>query len=200
MTQQQISPVLKFALEFGPLAIFFLTYRYYADEGVVIFGEHYAGVVAATIVFVPAILISLGISWAKTGSMPRMAVVTAVVVVVFGGLTIWLNDATFIKMKPTIVNLIFAFVLLWGVFSGRSFLKYVMGELLPLTEAGWMGLATRFAIFFIFMALLNEVIWRTMSENFWVNFKTFGSPLVTFGFILTQTGFIKRHTEENAEE
>lgn len=148
----------------------------------------------ATIAFIPAILISLGISWALTRNLPRMATVTAVVVVVFGGLTVWLNDATFIKMKPTIVNLIFAAVLGWGLMRGRSYLKYLMGELLPLTDEGWMGFTKRWALFFVFMALLNEVIWRGFSEDFWVNFKTFGSPVVTIAFMMSQAGFMRRHT------
>ncbi|MEM8752924.1 MAG: septation protein A [Pseudomonadota bacterium] len=202
MAERKIHPVVKFLLEFGPLAIFFLTYRAYDDEGVVLFGESYAGVVAATIAFIPAILISLACSWAMTRALPRMAVVTAVVVVVFGGLTIWLNDATFIKMKPTIVNLIFASILFWSLTSERSALKYVMGELLPLTDEGWRGLSLRFAIFFLFMAGLNEAIWRTMSESFWVNFKTFGSPAITFAFMLSQAGFLQKHMkpEEPSEE
>ncbi len=194
MKTSEMPPLLKLVLEFGPLAIFFLTYRAYAGEEVVLFGEAYEGVVVATIAFVPAILISLAISYAVTRSLPKMAVVTAVVVVVFGGLTIWLNDATFIKMKPTIVNLIFAAVLGWGLLRGQSYLKYLMGELLPLTDEGWMIFTKRWALFFVAMAVLNEVLWRTQSEGFWVNFKTFGSPVVTVIFLLSQSGFLKRHT------
>lgn len=192
MTTKQMNPFVKLVLEFGPLAIFFLTYRAYAEEEVILFGQSYAGVVVATIAFVPAILVSLAISFALTRELPRMAVVTAVVVVVFGGLTIWLNDATFIKMKPTIVNLIFAGVLAWGLLRGRSYLKYLMGELLPLTDEGWMLFTKRWAIFFVFMAILNEVVWRTMDEAFWVNFKTFGSPVITFAFMISQSGLLKR--------
>lgn len=194
MTPRTMNPVVKLLLEFGPLAIFFLTYRAYAEDEIILFGEAYAGVVVATIAFIPAILIALVISYGLTRTLPRMAVVTAVVVVVFGGLTIWLNDATFIKMKPTIVNLIFAGVLFWGIVSGKSFLKYLMGELMPLTDEGWRGLALRFGIFFILMAVLNEAIWRTQTESFWVNFKTFGSPAVTFAFMISQAGFLKRHS------
>ncbi|MEM7545646.1 MAG: septation protein A [Pseudomonadota bacterium] len=193
MTPRTMNPVVKLLLEFGPLAIFFLTYRAYAEDEIILFGEAYAGVVVATIAFIPAILIALVISYGLTRTLPRMAVVTAVVVVVFGGLTIWLNDATFIKMKPTIVNLIFAAVLGWGVWRGVSYLKYLMGEFLPLTDEGWMIFTRRWAMFFVVMAVLNEVIWRLMDESFWVNFKTFGSPAITFAFVMSQTGLLQRH-------
>ena len=193
MSMRTIHPILKLVLELGPVAIFFLTYRAYADETVNIAGTDYQGVVLATIVFIPAILISLGVSWVLTRDLPKMAVVTAVVVVIFGGLTVWLNDATFIKMKPTIVNLIFAGILGWGLIRGRSYLKYLMGEMLPMDDEGWMILTRRWAYFFLFMAVLNEVIWRTQSESFWVSFKTFGSPVVTFVFMMSQTGLLKRH-------
>ncbi|QIE57508.1 septation protein A [Pikeienuella piscinae] len=194
MSTREINPYLRLGLEFGPLAIFFLTYRAYSDEALTLFGESYEGVVVATIAFIPAILLSLGVSWAMTRHLPRTAAVTAVVVVVFGGLTIWLNDATFIKMKPTIVNLIFAVMLGWGLLRGRSYLKFLMGELLPLTDEGWMAFTRRWALFFLFMAILNEVIWRGFSEDFWVNFKTFGSPVVTLVFMFSQTGLLRRHT------
>lgn len=193
MSMRTIHPILKLVLELGPVAIFFLTYRAYADETVNIAGTDYQGVVLATIVFIPAILISLGVSWVLTRDLPKMAVVTAVVVVIFGGLTVWLNDATFIKMKPTIVNLIFAGILGWGLIRGRSYLKYLMGEMLPMDDEGWMIFTRRWAYFFLFMAVLNEVIWRTQSESFWVSFKTFGSPVVTFVFMMSQTGLLKRH-------
>ena len=194
MTTRNMNPILKLVLELGPVAVFFLTYRAYAEDTVTLMGVDYQGVVLATIVFIPAILISLGVSWALTRDLPKMAVVTAIVVVVFGGLTIWLNDAMFIKMKPTIVNLIFAGILGWGLIRGRSYLKYLMGEMLPMDDDGWMIFTRRWAYFFVFMAILNEVIWRTQTESFWVNFKTFGSPAVTFAFMMSQTGLLKRHS------
>lgn len=193
MSAKEINPWLRMALEFGPLAVFFLTYRAYSGEQVQIFGDTYEGVVVATIAFVPTILFTLSVSFALTRHLPRMAAVTAVVVVIFGGLTIWLNDATFIKMKPTIVDLIFALILGWGLMFGRSYLKYLMGELLPLTDEGWLIFTKRWALFFVAMAVLNEIVWRGFSEDFWVNFKTFGSPVITIAFMLTQAGLLKRH-------
>lgn len=193
MTKAAPSPILKLILEFGPLAVFFLTYRAYAGEEVVIGGTAYQGVVVATMAFIPAILVSLAASWAMTRDIPRMAAVTAVVVVVFGGLTIWLNDAIFIKMKPTIVNGIFAFILGWGLLRGKSYLKLLLGEAIPLTDQGWMVFTWRWVLFFIVMAVLNEVVWRTQTENFWVNFKTFASPAITFVFMMSQIGLLNRY-------
>lgn len=193
MTERAINPLLKLALELGPLAVFFLTYRVYAEDTVLILGREYQGVVLATIAFIPAILASLAVSWALTRELPKMAVVTAIVVVIFGGLTIWLNDATFIKMKPTIVNLIFAAILGWGLVMGRSYLKYLIGDALPLMDEGWLILTKRWAAWFLFMAILNEVIWRTQTESFWVNFKTFGSFGLTLAFMISQAGLLKRY-------
>lgn len=193
MSERAINPILKLVLELGPVAVFFLTYQAYAGETVALFGQEYDGIVLATIAFIPAILISLGASWVLTRDLPKMALVTAVVVVVFGGLTVVLNDATFIKMKPTIVNLIFAGALGFGLLRGRSYLKVLMGEMLPLTDEGWMIFTKRWAFFFLFLAVLNEVIWRTQTESFWVSFKTFANPVITIAFMLSQSGLLKRY-------
>ncbi len=178
--RRQLHPFLKIALEIGPIAVFFLVYNR-------------TDIFTATAVFIPVILAALGASWALTRHLPRMAVVTAIVVVVFGGLTLWLQDATFIKMKPTIVNLIFAGMLGWGLMRGRSYLKYLMGDAMPLTEEGWALFTRRWAIFFVCMAALNELIWRTQTEAFWVSFKTFGSPALSFLFIASQFPMLRRH-------
>ncbi len=116
---------------------------------------------------------------------------------VFGGLTLWLRDATFIKMKPTIVNLLFAGALGFGLLRGRSYLRDVIEGALPLNDEGWMILTKRWALFFVFLAALNEVVWRGFSEEFWVTFKTFGSPAVTFLFVMSQMGLLKRHGTES---
>ena len=151
----------------------------------------------ATAVFMVAIAISLTVSWALTRTLPKMAVVTAVVVAVFGGLTLWLQDDTFIKMKPTIVNGIFALALGIGLLQGRSYLKYLMGETMPLTDEGWMIFTKRWVGFFIFMALLNEGIWRTQTTEFWVTFKTFGNLPITFLFLMSQYPLLRRHSIED---
>ncbi|MEO0680888.1 MAG: septation protein A [Pseudomonadota bacterium] len=185
--KKPLSPFLKIALEVGPIAVFFITYTR-------------TEIFTATAVFIPTILVALGLSWALTRSLPKMALVTAFMVIVFGGLTLWLQDATFIKMKPTIVNLIFAGALAFGLMRGRSYLKDVMDGALPLTDEGWRLFTIRWAIFFVFLAVLNEAVWRTQTESFWVSFKTFANPVLTFGFIMSQMGLIKRHSTEEEEQ
>lgn len=175
-----ISPILKIALEFGPLVLFFIVYQR-------------SDIFTATMVFIPVILAALAASWILTRHMPRMSVVTAVVVVVFGGLTLWLKDATFIKMKPTIINTLFAFGLGFGLWRGRSYLRDLIGTALPLTDEGWRLLTLRWMAWFLVCAVLNEAIWRTQSEEFWVAFKTFGSPVLTFVFMLAQMPLLKKH-------
>ena len=188
-----MNPFLKLALEIGPLIVFFGAFRWYAEEPLVLGGVPYEGAVAATFFFVPAILLSLGVSWGMTRTLPRMAVVTAIVVVVFGGLTLALNDDTFIKMKPTIVNGLFALGLGVGLLQGRSYLKYLMGDALPLTDEGWMIFTRRWMWFFVFLAVLNEAVWRTMSTEFWVSFKTFANLPITLAFMASQWPMLKRH-------
>mgnify|MGYP006272647591 CR=1 FL=1 len=188
-----MSPWLKLLFEIGPLAIFFGAFQWFKDDPVMIGGVAYDGVVAATALFVPAILLALAGSWLVERHLPRMTLVTAIVVVIFGGLTLVLNDEIFIKMKPTIVNLLFAVGLGVGLAQGRSYLKYLMGEVLPLDDEGWMVFTKRWAFFFLFLALLNELIWRTQSTDFWVSFKTFGNLPLTFAFMASQYPLLKRH-------
>lgn len=211
--KQPINPLLKLVLEIGPLAVFFLSFQYGREilsnpavgrlfEGVIgagaIRGES-GPVFVATAFFMVAILLSLGISWALTRTLPKMAVVTAIVVAIFGGLTLWLRDETFIKMKPTIVNSIFALILGFGLLQGRSYLKYLMGAALPLTDQGWMIFTARWVMFFLFLAALNEVVWRTQTTEFWVSFKTFANLPLTIGFIAMHWGFLQRHALEAPE-
>ncbi|MGF1660032.1 MAG: septation protein A [Rubrimonas sp.] len=188
-----MNPFVKLALEIGPLVVFFGAFQLFKGAPVEVGGVSYDAVVVATALFVPAILASLAASWAMTRSLPKMAVLTAVVVVIFGGLTIALNDETFIKMKPTIVNGLFALALGVGLLQGRSYLKYLMGEALPLNDAGWMIFTKRWALFFVFLAVLNEAIWRTQSTDFWVAFKTFGNLPLTLAFMASQWPMLKRH-------
>ena len=188
-----VNPWLKILLEIGPLAVFFGAFQWFKDAPVVLGGREYEGVVAATALFAPAILLSLAASYAIERRIPRMSAVTAIVVVVFGGLTLVLNDDLFIKMKPTITNALFAGGLAFGLAQGRSYLKYLMGEVLPLDDAGWMTFTKRWAAFFAFLALLNEAVWRTQSTEFWVGFKTFGNMPLTLGFMALQMPLLKRH-------
>ncbi|MEM9043794.1 MAG: septation protein A [Pseudomonadota bacterium] len=208
---KEINPLLKLALEIGPLAVFFGTFTYgerllknpsvFSTMEMMTGAEALTGtngpILLATATFMVAIAISLSVSWSLTRSLPKMAVVTGVVVAVFGGLTLWLQDETFIKMKPTIVNGIFALILGVGLLQGRSYLKMLMGETMPLTDEGWMIFTRRWVGFFIFMALLNEGIWRTQSTEFWVTFKTFGNLPITFLFLMSQYPLLRRHMLED---
>jgi intracellular septation protein len=148
-----------------------------------------------------AIAVSLEISIALERKVPAMPLVTAVVVMVFGGLTLLLQDETFIKMKPTIINGLFAATLLGGLAMGRTFLKALFGSVFRLDEAGWRKLSLRWALFFIAVAVLNEAVWRTTSTDFWVSFKVFGILPLTVLFALLQTPLIRRHEpREDAAE
>jgi intracellular septation protein len=207
MTTKNVNPLLKLLLEIGPLGVFFLSFRFGRRmlESPTVYSllEPLTGAKAldgasgplfvATAFFMVAIVASLAVSWWLTRHLPRMAVVTGIVVAVFGGLTLWLQDETFIKMKPTIVNSIFALILGFGLVQGRSYLKYLMGETMPLDHEGWMIFTQRWIMFFICMAALNEVVWRTQTTEFWVSFKTFGSLPLTFAFLALQWPLLKRH-------
>ena len=193
--EKKLNPILKMILEIGPVAVYFLAYRRFADEGVTYAGTEYSGVVAATAIFVPAILISLVVSWALTRSLPRMAVFTAIVVVVFGGLTVWLNDDIFTKMRPTVVYGLFAAVLGFGLWvQGRSWLRYLMGDFMPLTDEGWRLFTRNWVLFFTAMALFNEFTWRVLGEEAWIWLDTFGQMILTFVFIAAQFPLLQRHS------
>ena len=185
-----INPLLKLALEFGPLAIFFFANSY---------GDRWFGVAedrrifVATGIFIAASLIALALSKIVMNHLPRMAIVNAVVVTVFGGLTLALDDAFFIKVKPTIVNTLFGCVLLGGLLFGRSLLALVLDSVLQLDEEGWRKLTLRWGLFFFVLAALNEVVWRTQTQDFWVAFKVWGVMPLTMIFALAQTPLILKH-------
>jgi intracellular septation protein len=172
--------LLKFVVELGPLVVFFLT-------------NARAGIFWGTGLFIGATLVSLAASRILFGRIPVMPLVSAVVVVVFGGLTLWLQDELFIKLKPTIVNSIFAAVLFGGLLSGRSLLSYLFGDVFALTEEGWRKLTFRWACFFVFLAVLNELAWRLLTTDQWVTFKVFGIMPITMVFALSQMGLLQRH-------
>lgn len=190
MTEQtpgrKLSPTVKLALDFGPILAFFLAYALFKDRVFSFRGTDYSGFVAVTAMFVPLLAATTLISWRLTGKLSKMNVMTLVLVVLFGGLTIWFNDERFFKMKPTMIYAIFAFILLAGLARGKSYLAMVMDEVLPMQPAGWMILTRRLCIFFAVLALGNEVIWRNFSTDTWVAFKTFGLTLGVFGFFLFQ--------------
>ena len=174
------NPLLKLLIEVGPLIAFFVAY-----------GR--AGIYWATGILMAATLLALVASWRILGKISPMPVITAVLVVIFGGLTFLFDDPRFIKMKPTMINLIFAGALVVGVYMGKSPLKVMLGEAFSLTEEGWRKLSYRWAVFFFVLAIANEVIWRNFSETAWVNFKVFGILPLTILFAVAQVGVMRAH-------
>jgi intracellular septation protein len=140
------------------------------------------------------IVVTTLILWKLTGHLSKMQIATVVLVVVFGGLSVWLNDDRFFKMKPTMIYTLFAGVLGFGLLRGKSYLRFVMEEMMPLQHEGWMILTRRLALFFAGLAVLNEIIWRTMSTDAWVNFKTFGLTIAIFAFFMAQGKVIQTYS------
>ena len=163
MKKRDVNPVLKFLLELGPLVIFFIIYGRIKDKVFSIFGVYYQGFIIATGVFIPILLLSILVLWILSGKIAKMQLITALLVVIFGGLTIWFNDDRFFKMKPTIIYLLFGGILSFGLLRKKSYLEYVMEDMLPLERIGWVILTKRVAIFFLSLALLYELIWRNIS-------------------------------------
>ena len=186
MADRDVSPWLKQTLELGPPLLFFAIYLWIRDETFRFGGTEYSGFIVAAAAFVPVLLASIAALWWLTGRISRMQVLTAVLVIVFGGLTVWFNDERFFKMKTTIVYAVFAALLGIGLLRGQSWLAFVMAEFIPMRHEGWMILTRRLAALFAVMALSNEIVWRTMSTDFWVRFETFGLPLAMMAFLWWQ--------------
>ncbi|MGY9009884.1 MAG: inner membrane-spanning protein YciB [Rhodobacterales bacterium] len=194
MEKNKIHPLLKMALELGPIIIFFIGYGKIKDQVFVISGREYEGFIVATALFIPLILTTTVILWALTGKLSKMQLMTALLVVIFGGLGIWFNDERFFKMKPTILYLAFSIILFVGLLRGKSFLAVIMAEVMPLKQEGWMILTRRLALFFFILAVSNELVWRLMSTDSWVSFKTFVLPLVLFAFFISQSSMLSRYS------
>jgi len=186
-----MNPFLRLAIEAGPLVVFFVT-------------NGQAGIFAATGAFMAATVVALALNYAIERRLPTMPLVSGLFVMAFGGLTLWLESELFIKLKPTIVNLLFSAILLGGLALGRPLLKPLFGAALQLNEDGWRALTLRWGLFFIVLAALNEVVWRSFSTDFWVSFKLFGIMPLTIVFALSQVPLINRtqlpdETEETDE-
>ncbi|MEO1651599.1 MAG: septation protein A, partial [Pseudomonadota bacterium] len=153
----------------------------------------------ATGVFMIATAISLAVSHVFLGRVPILPLISSVFVFVFGGLTLWLQDELFIKIKPTIVNLLFASLLAGGLYFRRPLLKYALGDSFSLTDEGWRLLTVRWSIFFVFLACLNEFVWRSFSTDFWAGFKLFGVLPITMVFAAAQIGLIMKHQNPEVE-
>jgi intracellular septation protein len=183
-TQEGSGQLLKLTLEAGPLLVFFLTNAWF-------------GLIVGTAVFVGATMVSLIASRLMMGRIPVMPLVGGVFVIVFGGLTVLLDDDLFIKIKPTIVNLLFAAILAVGLVTGRHFLKLVFDGAFHLTERGWTLLTVRWVAFFVVLAIINEVVWRGFSSDTWVAFKVFGILPLTLVFSFAQIPLLLRHRVED---
>jgi intracellular septation protein len=200
----QLNPFVKLALDLGPLILFF-----YANSRPALFlpliepffpaiaaDAERSGIFVATAVFMVAVVVSLVVSYILIRRFPLMPVVTAIIVVVFGGLTLVLHNDTFIKMKPTIIYVLFGGVLLGGLIFRKPFLEMVFDSVFHLTEQGWRILTVRWSLFFFAMALLNEIVWRMASTDTWVSFKVFGVMPLTFVFAMLQYPVLTKHAVE----
>jgi len=187
--RKKLKPGLKFALEMGPLVLFFIAYNKF-------------GIFAGTGTLMVATVAALAVTYALTRHLPVMPMVTAIMVMIFGGATLLLHDDTFVKMKATVAYLLFATALLGGLLFGKALLSVAFDSVMNLTEEGWRKLTLRWGLFFIVMAAVNEVVWRTQTENFWVNFKVFGFVPLTIVFALSQTPLMLKYElkDEDAEK
>ena len=185
-TPKEINPILKQVLELGPTLVFFVLYLRIRDNTYVMGGTEYSGFIVAALIFIPILLIAIVALWVLTGALSRMQIFTAIMVIVFGGLTAYFNDERFFKMKTTIVYGLFAGLLGLGLALGKSWLAYILNELIPMREEGWMILTKRLCLAFLALAVANEIVWRTMSTDTWVKIETFAFPLALAGFLMWQ--------------
>lgn len=201
MSGQKISPMVKLGLELGPIVLFFAGFKHFKDRTFHILGTDYSGFIVMTAIFVLMIVATTAILWKLTGKLSKMQLMTLVLVVVMGGLSVWLNDERFIKMKPTLLYLAFGGALGFGLLRGQSYLRLVMEEALPLQPEGWMILTRRLCAFFFALAIANEAIWRMFTTETWVTFKTFGLTAALFVFFISQSGVLNRYAipEENSK-
>ena len=207
--RKEMNPLLKLALELGPLGVFFFAnargawlaerFPFLASLGDPASPDS-QGIFIATALFIVATLISLAVSLIVTRRLPIMPFITGIVVVIFGGLTLYLHDETFIKMKPTIVNGLFAAVLLGGLAFGKSLIGYVFDSVFQLTDEGWRKLTLRWGLFFIVLAVLNEIVWRNFSTDAWVNFKVFGFLPITMIFAAAQFPLLQKYAVPETSE
>ncbi|ANG98055.1 MULTISPECIES: septation protein A [Brucella] len=199
--RKEVPPLLKLALELGPLLVFFFANA--RGESLIerfpVLGQIGEPIFLATALFMVATVIALAISWSMTRTLPMMPLISGIVVLVFGALTLWLHNDTFIKMKPTIVNTLFGAILLGGLLFGKSLLGYVFDSAFKLDAEGWRKLTFRWGLFFIFLAIANEVVWRNFSTDAWVSFKVWGIMPITIVFTLSQMPLIQKHTLPEAK-
>ena len=200
MAEKKINPVLKQVLELGPTVVFFLIYMRIKDESYSFAGVEYSGFIVAALVLVPLLLAAIAALWWLTGTISRMQIFVAVMVIFFGGLTAWFNDESFFKMKTTIVYGTFAVILGIGLWRRKSLLQWVMAEALPMKPEGWMILTRRLTVMFAALAIANEVIWRTQSTELWVKLETFAMPAALFLFLMVNFAMLQAYMIEEPSD
>jgi len=193
MERRKINPMLKMVLEIGPIVLFFVGYLALKDRVFNIAGTDYSGFIVVTAAFLPLLVVTTLILWRLTGHLSKMQIATVVMAVVFGGLSVWLNDERFFKIKPTLIYLLFGIILGIGLLRGQSYLRLVLEEAIPLQHEGWMILTKRICAFFFALALANEVVWRMFSTEVWVSFKTFGLTAALFIFFMGQSKLLQTY-------
>jgi intracellular septation protein len=182
--RKALNPILKFTLELGPLALFFIVYSR-------------VGIFAATGILMASVLVTLGVSYAMLKRFPIMPLITAVIVLIFGSLTLVLHDETLIKIKPTALYILFGAALFVGLWLKRPLLKILFDGALHVTDEGWRKLTWRWAFFFLALAVLNEIVWRTQTTDMWVKFKTFGFLPLTLLFALAQAPLMMKYESKD---
>ena len=194
MEKKEENSFLKSLLEFVPLIAFFVSYYYYPNSRELV-GEELSveKIIFATKVFVPTLIVSSVLSYLILKTISKMAIITAVVVIIFGFLTVWFRNPVFIKMKPTIIYLSFSLILTMGLLRKKSFLQSLMGSALNMEDQGWLILTKRVTMFFLVLAALNEIVWRYFGQDQWVNFKTFGLPVITLIFFAFQYKLFQKY-------
>jgi len=197
--ERKVNPLLKQVLELGPTIAFFLIYLRLRDQSFAFAGNEYSGFIVATLIFVPILLGAMGVLYLLSGRLSRIQIFTAVMVIFFGGLTAWFNDERFFKMKTTLVYGTFATLLGIGLLQGRSYLAYVLSEMLPMEEEGWMILTRRLFLVFVVLAAANEFVWRTMSTDAWVKIETFAFPIALVAFLWIQILSMQKYLIEDEE-
>ena len=200
MAERAINPILKQVLEFGPTVVLLVLF-YRIKENTYVIGEmEYSGFIMATLVFVPVLLIAMGILWYLTRTLSRMQVFTAFMVIFFGGLTAYFNDERFFKMKTTIVWGSLAIVLAIGLMRKQSYLQWMMGEIMPMQTEGWMIFTRRMCGMFVVLAVGNEILWRTQSDEVWVVVETFAFPAILAVFLVAQVFLLQRFLIEPPDD
>lgn len=196
---KKVNPIVKMLLDLGPIVVFFIAYTKLKDHTFTYAGTDYSGFIVVTAIFVPLLALTTFILYRMTGKISVMQILTLVIVVVFGALAIWFNDERFFKMKPTMIYLLFAGLLGFGLMRGQSYLQLVMEDAMPLKHEGWMILTKRLCLFFAALAVTNELVWRTMSTDAWVNFKVFGLTAAIFVFFMTQGKLMQQFATDQDE-